>query len=85
MVDQNQHTAKAITHIRVCQVVKASCVQRSGWNMSWVESINLMWSSLCSSTHDAALTEIFDIVADSFPQESFECFGKKAYNSYVTY
>jgi hypothetical protein len=40
--------------------------------------------NLCSSTHDAALTKISNILANSFPPESVERFSKSSSNSYVT-
>jgi hypothetical protein len=43
-----------------------------------------MWLDLCSSTHAAALTKGFNILANSFPPELVERFSKSASNSYVT-
>jgi hypothetical protein len=57
---------------------------RYGWNKQWVNSRSHLWLNLYSSTHDATLTKIFHVLANSFPLESVERFSKSASNSFVT-
>jgi hypothetical protein len=52
--------------------------------MQWVKSRSHLWLNLCSSIHDATLTKIFHILANSFPPEYVERFSKSASNSSVT-
>jgi hypothetical protein len=84
MVDHNQHIVKAI-----CSHASVSRSQDQLYATVWVEHEWLkgrshLWLNLCSSTHDAALTKIFHILANSFLPEFVQRFSKSASNSYVT-
>jgi hypothetical protein len=84
MIDHNQHIAKAIALKQVCQVVKAIYAPRYGLNMKRVKSRSHLWLNLGSSTHDASLTKVFHILANSFALKSVERFGKSACDSCLT-
>jgi hypothetical protein len=43
-----------------------------------------VWLKLSSSTHDVELTKIFHILANSFPPDSAERFGKSFCESSMT-
>jgi hypothetical protein len=82
LVDHNRYTAIVIAHGQV-RLVKPHSVPRSEWNTKRVKSRSHMGLNLSSSTHDASLTKIIQILANSFPTKYVERFNKSAINSFM--